>query len=86
MHAVWGEHTVEADSRVARMLHTISTPIARLLKRHGLLVRDPEHDYLDFEPGEAFDQLVGPSIHYCIAIGPNAGRKSTDLAHRPGAA
>ena len=56
-------------------------------------------DHLDFEPGEAFDRLVGAAIHYRIAIGPNADRKaltsrnvpvqpesfpSTLLARRPG--
>ena len=32
--------------------------------------------YLDFEPGEALDPLIGASIHYRIAIGPNAGQKA----------
>ena len=36
-------------------------------------------DHLDFEPGEAFDRLVGALIHYRIAIGPNAGRKALTL-------
>ena len=39
-------------------------------------MRDPESEYLDLDPGEAFDQLVGASIHYRIAIGPNAGKKA----------
>ena len=30
-----------------------------MLERQGLLVRDAESDYLDFEPGEALDQLIG---------------------------
>lgn len=37
--------------------------MARLLESQGLLVRDPDHDFLDFEPYEAFDHLVGASIH-----------------------
>ena len=45
-------------------------------ERQGFLVRDPESEYLDLDPGEAFDQLVGASIHYRIAIGPNAGKKA----------
>ena len=40
-------------------------------------------DYLDFEPGEAFDRLVGASIHYRIAIGPNAGRTALTLRTVP---
>ena len=41
--------------------------------------RDPESEYLDLDPGEAFDQLIGASIHYRIAIGPNAGKKALML-------
>ena len=39
-------------------------------------MRDPESEHLDLDPGEAFDQLIGASIHYRIAIGPNAGKKA----------
>lgn len=35
--------------------------------------------YLDFEPGAALHQLIGASIHYRIAIGPNAGKKALPL-------
>jgi hypothetical protein len=70
-------------AELVRLLHTISTRVARLLERQGLLVRDAESDYLDFEPGEVFDQLAGASIHYRIAIGPNAGRKALTLRTVP---
>ena len=38
-------------------------------------MRDPEQDYLDFEPGNAFHQLIGTSIHLCRLFldGPPAG-------------
>ena len=65
------------------MLHTIGKPVARRLERGGFLVRDPAHDYLDFEPREALDQLIGASIHYRIAIGPNAGKKALTLRTVP---
>jgi hypothetical protein len=55
----------------------------RLLERQGLLVRDAESDFLDFEPGEALDQLIGASIHYRIALGTNAGRKALSLRTVP---
>ncbi|NJN05487.1 MAG: IS91 family transposase [Rhodobacteraceae bacterium] len=64
-------------------MHRITQRVARLLERQGLLVRDPDHDFLDFEPGGTFDQLVGASIHYRIAIGPNAGRKALTLRTVP---
>lgn len=69
-------------AELVRLLHTISTRVARLLERQGLLVRDAESEYLDFEP-EAFEQLIGASIHYRIAIGPNAGRKALTLRTIP---
>ncbi len=68
---------------LTQLLHCITQRVARLLERNGLLVRDPDHDFLDFEPGEPFDQLVGASIHYRIAIGPNAGRKALTLRTVP---
>ena len=64
-------------------MRTIGQRVARLLERLGPLVRDADSDHLDFEPGEAFDQLVGASIHYRIAIGPNAGRKALTLRTVP---
>ena len=61
------------------LLHTISNRVTRLLELQGLLVRDPEHDYLDLDPREAFEQLIGASIQHRIAIGPNAGKKALTL-------
>lgn len=70
-------------SELAQLLHRISVRVARLLERQGLLIRDPDRAFLDLEPGEAFDQLVGASIHYRIAIGPNAGKKALTLRTVP---
>ena len=55
----------------------------KLIERGRFLVRDPEHEHLDFEPAEALDQLVGASIHYRVAIGPNAGKKALTLRTVP---
>ena len=63
-------------AELTKLLHTIGQRVGRLLERLGPLARDADSDHLDFEPGEAFDQLVGASIHYRIAIGPNADRKA----------
>ena len=49
-------------AELTKLLHTIGQRVARLLERPGPLVRDADSDHLDFEPGEAFDQLVGASI------------------------
>ena len=70
-------------AELARLLHTIGNRVARCLEQGGFPVRDPEHEHLDFEPAEALDQLIGASIHYRIAIGPNAGKKALTLRTLP---
>ncbi len=72
-----------APHELEKLLHRTSQRVARLLERGGLLVCDPDHDFLDFEPCEAFDHLLGASIHYRIAIGSNAGRKALTLRTVP---
>jgi hypothetical protein len=62
------------------LLDTLSRRIVRVLERRGLLIADPEHPYLDLEPGSSLDHLQAASITYCIAIGPHAGRKALNLA------
>ena len=57
--------------------------LARRLEQGGFLVRDPGHEHLDFEPAEALDPLVGASIHYRVAIGPNAGKQALALRTVP---
>lgn len=47
------------------------------------LIRVPDRAVLDLKPGEALDQLVGVSIQYRIAIGPNAGKKALTLRTVP---
>ena len=49
-------------AELTKLLRTIGQRVARLLERLGPLARDADSDHLDFEPGEAFDQLVGASI------------------------
>jgi hypothetical protein len=44
--------------------------IVRVLERRGLLIADPVHPHLDFEPGSSLDHLQAASIQYRIAIGP----------------
>lgn len=70
-------------SELAQLLHRIGVRVARLLERQGLLIRDPDHACLDLEPGEAFSQLVGASIDYCITIGSNAGKEALTLRTVP---
>jgi hypothetical protein len=63
------------------LLGQIVARIARQLERRGLVVRDAEGSYLSAGPGEedGLDALVGHSITYRIAVGPNEGRKAFTL-------
>jgi hypothetical protein len=55
----------------------------RVLERRGLLIVDPQHPQLDFEPESSLDYLQAASIAYLIAIGPHAGRKALTLYSVP---
>ena len=55
----------------------------RVLERRGLLIADPVHSHLDFEPGSSLDHLQDASIQSRIAIGPHAGRKALTLYSVP---
>ena len=54
------------------------TLIERALERQGLLVRDFENSFLtvDTPDGAGFEDLLGHSITYRIALGPHQGRKA----------
>jgi hypothetical protein len=63
------------------LLGRIVARIARQLERRGLLVRDAENSYLSAGPGDeaGLEALLGHSITYRIALGPNEGRKAFTL-------
>jgi hypothetical protein len=65
--------------------HTIAIRISRSLEKAGYLVRDAESEYLELMQDEedAMDAIVGPSITYRLAFGPNAGRKALTLQTVP---
>ena len=54
----------------------LATRIGRYLERQGLLERDAEQSALVLDRDEeSMDHLIGSSITYRIAIGPQQGRK-----------
>lgn len=65
--------------------HTIAERVARYLEKAGYLVRDPGTEYLDYGPDEddAMNEIVGASVTYRLAFGPNAGRKASTLQTVP---
>jgi hypothetical protein len=81
---------VKAPSRdeLTQLTHTIAHRVARYLERQGLLVRDGENSYLTAEGVDAdhetpMNHLLGSSITYRIAMGPQQGRKVFTLQSLP---
>lgn len=73
------------SAELTQLTHTLASRVGRFLERQGLLERDAENSYL---AGEAVDedpmnQLLGHSITYRIAVGPQQGRKVFTLQTLP---
>ena len=68
-----------------RLTHTIAKRVSRYLERAGYLYRDAETEYLDLVPEEddAMHSIIGASITYRLAFGPNAGKKALTLKAVP---
>jgi hypothetical protein len=94
-----GVYVVGADGRLQRfrpvkapttaelteLTQTIAERVGCFLQRQGLLERDAQISYLAGDGLEAgpMDQLIGHSITYRIAVGPQAGRKVFTLQTLP---
>ena len=74
------------SAELAQLAHTIARRVGRYLERQGLLARDAENSYLtsDAVDEDPMSQLLGHSITYRIAVGPQAGRKVFTLQTLPG--
>ena len=70
---------------ITQLADRIARRVGRFLERHGLLERDAQHSYLAGETVETdpMDQLLGHSITYRIAVGPQQGRKVFTLQTLP---
>ena len=71
-----------------QLTHTIAHRVARYLERQGLLVCDAGNSYLtadgiDADPESPMNQLLGSSITYRVAVGPQQGRKVFTLQTLP---
>ncbi len=73
------------SDELTQLTHTIAQRVARFLERQGLLERDGENSYLASDPAQEgpMDQLLGHSITYRIAVGPQQGRKVFTLQTLP---
>lgn len=72
-------------AELTRLAHTIAHRVGRFLERQGLLERDAENSYLalDAVGDDPMTPLLGHSITYRIAVGPQAGRKVFTLQTLP---
>ena len=73
---------------LTRLTHTIAQRVGRYLERQGLLERDTGNIFLTRKAVDASDedpsnQLLGSSITYRIALGPQQGRKVFTLQTLP---
>jgi hypothetical protein len=74
------------SAELSHLTQALALRIGRYLERQGLLERDAENSYLAGDALEAgpMEQLVGSSITYRIAIGPQQGRKVFTLREAAG--
>jgi hypothetical protein len=86
----WGRsrfHRTNAPDQqeLTELVHTISHRVADFLERQGILERDEENSYLNLEEGDEdpMRQVLGCSVSYRIAIGPQQGRKVFTLQTIP---
>ena len=86
----WGKsrfHRTNAPGQqeLVALVHTISHRVAGFLEREGILERDEQNSYLNLEEGEEdpMQQVLGCSVSYRIAIGPQQGRKVFTLQTLP---
>jgi hypothetical protein len=75
------------QEELAQLVHTISHRVARYLERPGILERDEESSYLQLDgiDDDPMQQLIGCSVSYRIAVGPQQGRKVFTLQTLPAA-
>ncbi len=64
------------SAELAQLAHTLAHRVGRYLERQGWLTQDAENSYLtsDAVDEDPMAQLLGHSITYRIAVGPQAGR------------
>jgi hypothetical protein len=66
-------------SELEDLVQSISQRVGRCLERLGLLEQDAEQAWLELDPADdtdAMPQILGSSVSYRIAVGPQQGRKA----------
>jgi hypothetical protein len=83
--AIFQRTNAPTQEELAQLVHTISHRVARYLERQGILQRDEESSYLQLDgiDDDSMQQLIGCSVSYRIAVGPQQGRKVFTLQTLP---
>ena len=73
-----------SSAELTRLAHTIAQRVGRYLERQDLIERDTGNIFLTQDTVDASDedptkQLLGSSVTYRIAVGPQQGRKVMTL-------
>jgi hypothetical protein len=70
---------------LTELVHAISHRVAGFLEREGILERDEENSYLNLDDADEdpMQQVLGCSVSYRIAVGPQQGRKVFTLQTIP---
>jgi ribosomal protein S27E len=73
------------QQELIELVHTISHRVAGFLEREGILERDEENSYLNLENADEdpMQEVLGCSVSYRIAVGPQQGRKVFTLQTMP---
>ena len=86
----WGKsrfHRTNAPNQheLTELVHAISHRVAGFLEREGILERDEENSYLNLNDADEdpMQQVLGCSVSYRIAVGPQQGRKVFTLQTIP---
>jgi hypothetical protein len=66
-----------SEREVQALVERIAERIGRARERDGLISRDCENTYLNFDPAEGapLNDVIGHSITYRVAVGPRTGQK-----------
>jgi ribosomal protein S27E len=73
------------QQELKELVHAISHRVAGFLEREGILERDEENSYLNLDEADEdpMQQVLGCSVGYRIAVGPQQGRKVFTLQTIP---
>jgi hypothetical protein len=74
-----------SSAELTQLAHTLAQRVGRFLEQQGLVERDAETSYLasDAVDEDPIYELLGHSVTYRIAVGPQAGRKVFTLQTLP---